>query len=82
MKGVLSVKSSGDLLTVYCSEDLKSDIEKIIKDNNGLLVNIKMQSYISKALVNVEENEIVLKAEEKLVPDPAPVGALTGDDKP
>ncbi len=82
MKGVLSVKSSGDLLTVYCSEDLKSDIEKIIKDNNGLLVNIKMQSYISKALVDVADNEIVLKAAEKLVPDPAPVGALTGDDKP
>jgi hypothetical protein len=81
MKGVLSVKRSGDLLTVYCSEDLKSHIEEIIKDNNGLQVNIKMQSYISKALVDVEENEIVLKTGEKLALAPAPVGALTGDDK-
>jgi len=41
-----------------------------------------VQSYISKALMDVEENEIVLKAEEKLVPYPAAVGALLGDDKP
>jgi ATP-dependent Clp protease ATP-binding subunit ClpC len=81
MKGVLDVERSGNLLTVYCSEDLKSDIEKTIKDNDGLLVNIKMQSYISKALVDVEENEIVLKTEEKLVPHPSAVGALTGDNK-
>jgi ATP-dependent Clp protease ATP-binding subunit ClpC len=81
MKGVLGVERAGNLLTVYCSEDLKSDIEKTIKDNDGLLVNIKMQSYISKALVDVEENEIVLKTEEKLVPRTSAVGALTGDNK-
>jgi ATP-dependent Clp protease ATP-binding subunit ClpC len=81
MKGVLGVERSGNLLAVSCSEDLKSDIEEAIKDNGGFLVHIKVQSYISKALVDVEENEIVLKTEEKLAPHPAPVGALTGDDK-
>jgi len=81
MKGILSVERSGDLLTIYCSEDLKSHIEKTIEDNNGFLVHIKVQSYISKALVDVEENEIVLKTEEKLVVYPATVGALLGDDK-
>ena len=81
MKGVLSVKRSGDLLTVYCSEDLKSDIEKTIQDNSGFLVHIKVRSYVSKALVDVEENEIVLKTDEKLVPHPAAVGALLGDDR-
>ncbi len=81
MKGVLSVDRSEDLLTIYCSADLKSQIEKTIKDNDGSFVHIKVQSYISKALVDVEENEIVLKTEEKLVPHAATVGALLGDDK-
>ncbi|MBA7495996.1 Negative regulator of genetic competence ClpC/MecB [subsurface metagenome] len=81
MKGVLSVDRSEDLLTIYCSEDLKSQIEKTIKDNDGLLAHIKMQSYTSKALVDVRENEIVLKTGEKFVVYPAAVGALLGDDK-
>lgn len=81
IKGVLSVDRSEDLLTIYCSEDLKSQIEKTIKDNNGLLDHIKMQSYTSKALVDVGENEIVLKTGEKFVVHPAPVGALPGKDR-
>jgi len=81
MKGVLSVDRSEDLLTIYCSEDLKSQMEKTIKDNDGLLVHIKMQSYISTALVDVEENEIVLKTGEEIVVRTAAVGALLGDDK-
>jgi len=81
MKGVLSIERSGDVLTIYCSEDLKSPIEETIKDNDGFLSHIKVRSYISKALVDVEENEIVLKAEEELVPPPAAVGAAAGNDK-
>jgi len=81
MKGVLSVDRSEDLLTIYCSEDLKSQIEKTIKDNDGLLDHIKMQSYTSKALVDMGENEIVLKIGEKITVHPAAVGALLGDDK-
>lgn len=81
MKGVLSVDRSEDLLTIYCSEDLKFQIEKTIKDNDGLLDDIKMQSYISKALVDVVENEIVLKTGEEITVRSAAVGALLGDDK-
>jgi ATP-dependent Clp protease ATP-binding subunit ClpC len=81
ISGVLSVEKSGDSLSIYCSEDLKSDIEKTIKDNNGFVVNIKMQSYVSKALVDVEENEIVLKTKEKLILHPEAVGASLGEDK-
>jgi len=82
MKGVISVDRSEDLLTIYCSKDLKSQIEETIKDNNGLLVYIKMQSYTSKALVDVVENEIVVKTEEEIVVHPVAVGALVRDDKP
>ncbi len=81
IKGILSVNRSEDLLTIYCSDDLKSQIEKTIKDNDGLLDHIKMQSYTSKALVDVGEDEIVLKTGEKFVVHPAAVGALLGDDK-
>jgi hypothetical protein len=81
IKGVLKVERAGDLLTIDCSEDLKSQIEKTITENNGVLVHIKAQSYTSKALVDMEENEIVLKTEGKLVPHPAAVGAFMGDDK-
>jgi len=81
MKGVLSIESSGNLLTAYCAEDLKSDIEKTIQDSGDFLVHIKEQSYISKALVDVADNEIVLKMDEKPLPGMAAVGALLGDDK-
>ena len=81
MHGVLSINRSEDLLTIYCSEDLKSQIEKTIMDNNGFLVHIKIHGYISKALVDLEDNEIVLKTDEKFVPHPSTVGALLGDDK-
>ena len=42
LKGVLSVESSGNLLTVYSSEDLKSEIEKISQENGDILVHIKV----------------------------------------
>jgi ATP-dependent Clp protease ATP-binding subunit ClpC len=81
MNGVLSVERSGDLLIIYCSSDLKSQIEKTVAENNGVLIHIKAQSYISKALVDVQENEIVLKTNEELIPPSAAVGALTGEEK-
>jgi ATP-dependent Clp protease ATP-binding subunit ClpC len=81
LKGILSVESSGNLLTVYSSEDLKSDIEKIGQENGDLLVHIKVSSYVSKALVDVADNEIVLKTDEKPLPGMAVVGALAGEDK-
>ncbi len=84
-KSVLDVERSGDLLTIYCSKDLKSAIEdtinETIKDTDGVSIEIKVQSYVLSALIDVEDNEIVLKTKEKLVPHPPAVGALLGDDK-
>jgi ATP-dependent Clp protease ATP-binding subunit ClpC len=81
MNGVLSVERSGDLLIIYGSSDLKSHIEKTVAENNGVLIHIKAESYISKALVDVQENEIVLKTQEELIPPSTAVGALTGEEK-
>ena len=81
MNGVLSVERSGDLLIIYCSSDLKSHIEKTVAENNGVLIHIKAQSYISKALVDVQENEIVLKTQEEFIPPSTAVGALSGEEK-
>jgi len=81
MKGILSVESSGNLLTVHCSEDLKADIEKTIQDSGDFLVHIKVKSYVSKALVDVADSEIVLKTDEEPFPGMTAVGALLGDDQ-
>jgi len=81
LKGVSSWETTGNLLTVYSGEDLKADIEKIIQENGDLLVSIKMNSYVSKALVDVADSEIVLKTDEAPFPGMAAVGALLGDDK-
>ncbi len=81
LKGVFSVESSENLLTVYSAEDLKADIEKIIQDNGDLLEHLKMNSYVSKALIDVADSEIVLKTDEQPFPGMAAVGALLGDDK-
>ncbi len=45
IKGVVSVEPSGDLLLISCLEDLRPQIAKTIVDNNGLLVQMKIQSY-------------------------------------
>ena len=39
------MQKSGDLLLVSCKEDLRPQIAKAIVDNNGLLVQMKIQSY-------------------------------------
>jgi len=43
--GVVDVERSGDLLLVSCLEDLRPQIAKAIVDNNGLLVEMKIQTY-------------------------------------
>ena len=45
IKGVVSVEKSGDLLIVSCSEDLRPQIAKTIVDANGLLVQMRIESY-------------------------------------
>jgi len=81
LKGVFSVESSENLLTVDSTEDLKADIEKIIQDNGDFLEHLKMNSYVSKALIDVADSEIVLKTDEAPFPEVAAVGAGLGDDK-
>ena len=43
--GVVSVERSENLLFVSCTEDLRPQIAKAIVDNNGLLEEVKVQSY-------------------------------------
>jgi len=43
--GVLSIKSTEDVLLISCSQDLRPQIAKAIVDANGLLVEMKIQSY-------------------------------------
>jgi len=43
--GVVGVERSGDLLLITCLEDLRPQIAKAIVDNNGLLVEMKIQTY-------------------------------------
>ena len=45
IEGVVDVEKSGELLLVSCSEDLRPQIAKTIVDNNGLLVQMKIESY-------------------------------------
>ena len=43
--GVVDVERSEDLLSITCLEDMRPQIAKAIVDNNGLLVQMKIQSY-------------------------------------
>jgi ABC-2 type transport system ATP-binding protein len=45
IEGVVNVQRSGDLLLVSCQKDLGPQIAKAIVDNNGLLLQMKVQSY-------------------------------------
>jgi len=45
IKGVLSVDSAKDKLSIGCSEDLRPQIAKAIVDVDGLMVEMKIQSY-------------------------------------
>jgi ABC-2 type transport system ATP-binding protein len=44
LKGVLNVERKDDSITVTCLEDLRRQISKIIQDQNGLIVQMKLQS--------------------------------------
>ena len=43
--GVVGVERSGELLLISCLDDLRPQIAKAIVDNNGLLIQMKIQSY-------------------------------------
>jgi ATP-dependent Clp protease ATP-binding subunit ClpC len=79
IKGVLNLDAQDNRMTIYCTKDLRDLIEGTIKDHNGLLVEMKMHKYVSKALVDVKDGEIIVKTKEKLLPHPSTVGALSGE---
>ncbi len=43
--GVTSVAATGDELMISCESDLRSQIARVIIDNNGQLIQMKIQSY-------------------------------------
>ncbi len=45
IKGVLSVDRTENTLNITCSEDLRRQISKVISDKNGLITQMKLQSY-------------------------------------
>jgi ABC-2 type transport system ATP-binding protein len=45
IKGVLSVDRVEDVLRIICTEDLRRQISKVISDKNGLITQMKLQSY-------------------------------------
>jgi ABC-2 type transport system ATP-binding protein len=45
VKGVLNVERAEDNLRVTCTEDLRRQISKVISDKNGLITQMKLQSY-------------------------------------
>jgi hypothetical protein len=76
IEGILGLERAGNLLRLYCSRNLKSAVEKTIKDVAGLQIGARVAEYISKALVDVEGNEIVLKTEAPILPPHAELKAL------
>lgn len=45
VRGVMGIDTSGTTLVITCNEDLRPQIAKAIIDNNGMLVQMKIQSY-------------------------------------
>ncbi len=45
IKGVLNVTRSDNTLNITCTEDLRRQISRVISDKNGLITQMKLQSY-------------------------------------
>ena len=43
--GVISIEKNENTLSVTCNEDLRKQISKVISDKNGLITQMKLQSY-------------------------------------
>ena len=96
--GVLSAESSGDLLTVFSTKNIKFDVEKIIndkieearqnenekgiKDKDVLKPRIVESSYVSYIVVDVKDNEITVESKDGFILPNVAVGALAGDNTP
>ncbi len=75
MKRVLNVDWSEERLIVRSSDDLKSQIEKVILDNNGVWEKVKSKTYVSLVVVDLKEQEIVVRSEDRFVTHLVAVGA-------
>jgi ATP-dependent Clp protease ATP-binding subunit ClpC len=64
---ILDFSQTEDTLTILSESDLKFDIEKLIKDKKGIIPVVTTESYVSSVIIDVEDNDIVLKSEDKLV---------------
>jgi ABC-2 type transport system ATP-binding protein len=45
VKGVVNLSRSENSLTIICSEDLRRQISKVISEKNGLITQMRLQSY-------------------------------------
>ena len=45
IQGVVSISRSENTLTIICSEDLRRQISKVIAERNGLITQMRLQSY-------------------------------------
>jgi ABC-2 type transport system ATP-binding protein len=45
IKGVLNVERKDDTLIITCVEDLRRQISKVVQEKNGLIVQMKLQSF-------------------------------------
>jgi ABC-type uncharacterized transport system ATPase subunit len=45
INGVMSIERNENTLTITCSEDLRRQISKVISEKNGLITQMKLQSY-------------------------------------
>ena len=45
VKGVLKVDRHDDTIIVSCNDDLRREISKVIQEKNGLVIQMKLQSY-------------------------------------
>jgi ATP-dependent Clp protease ATP-binding subunit ClpC len=79
LNGVVSVETEEDMLVVRSLTDVRSQIEKTLRDNKLAIVQIA--GYAPVALVDRKENEIEIrvKTEADLLALPPEVGALMGE---
>ncbi len=79
---VLGLEQAGSLLRLYCAKSIKAQLEKMVKDITGAEVSVKVHEYVSKAVIDVEGGEIVLKTDEpSLLPPHAEMKALMSPTK-
>ncbi|MBN1191552.1 MAG: ABC transporter ATP-binding protein [Dehalococcoidales bacterium] len=45
VQGVLNIEQKADLLIITCLEDMRRQISKVVQEKNGLIVQMKLQSF-------------------------------------